>query len=289
MDNEQLQKLQAKIDNLDKTLQQIISENRSNLEVAKRLQTLLSPERIDHIAGFKCQARYLSSMERASEYFDIFCSPNNRDIWIFFSMSDSYTLGSILLQSINQITSRKLIEKNPELGSEEVFQEVANEILESKQASECRLAVVKIDSHSLMLQASLRGFCPILHRQKDKNVFETFKTLSDGSFDKGQLFLKSFNSQKALAKEEAYHYSTLLEAGSRIYLVGSEWNNKAKDINEFLAPLLKDINYKNLQASILEDLNYLLQTMQKYMQEDKNDADLSALALEVSANKLHVL
>ncbi len=286
MSDKELGQIKEKLLSFEKRIQELIASTQEDLMIAEQLQKILTPNRVPEIPGLKCIARYIPAFQISSEGFDVLPTKDGRQLWIVTSMAGNFGLSSLLLQTLVHLQSRAFVEAKPKVSVEELFNDLSTSLSEAKKAAPYRLFVARLDLTSLQMSGVAIGSLPLLVRRKDKNHYSDWSWAQDQSLRlKPENLAPAFSAAPTLARD-AYAFSMQLEPGMRAVILSSEWKSNAKSLDDFSKTL--DLGNTVAENDLLKDLNILLMRAEDSLKKEKRECDISALAIEIDAKKLHL-
>lgn len=282
-----LKALKAKLVDFEKKLQDLLLSTQEDLSLAEDLQKLLMPNRVPEVAGLNIMARYIPAFQISSESFDVIPTKEGRQVWIITAQTETFGLSSVLLQNMVHLQSQALVESRPKISVEELFNDLSTSLSRAKKAAHYRLLVARIDVSTLQMSGVGIGAVPVLIKHREGAHYENWRWGQADAFALNPRWLEPAFSATPTLAQQAYSFSYHLRPGTRGLIVGSEWLSTAKSLKDFEKALrLDEVSDEN--QDLLKDLNAFLMQAQEHLSEAKKSCDLSALAFEVDAKKLHL-
>lgn len=279
--------LKAKLVDFEKKLQDLLVSTQEDLGLAEELQKLLMPNRVPDVAGLNIMARYIPAYQISSESFDVIPTKEGRQVWIVTAQTETFGLSSVLLQNMVHLQSQALVDSRPKISVEELFNDLSTSLSRAKKAAHYRLMVARIDVSTLQLSGVGIGAIPLLIKHRDGAHYEPWRWGQADAFALNPTWLEpAFSATPTLARQ-AYSFSYHLRPGTRGLILGSEWLSTAKSLKDFEEALsLSELS--NEHHELIKDLNSVLMRAQEHLSDVKKSCDLSALAFEIDAKKLHL-
>lgn len=281
--------LKSKIAKLEKQLGEILENTRADLELATVLQKLLIPNRAETIAGIECLTRYYSAGQLNSDTYDILISPNGRYLWFVHMWTGSFGLSSLFMHAIVQLQAQTQSKAEPRASVEDFFDVITLTLAESKKPLPYRIRLGCLDTGTLKLRSLSKGFPPLLKRTRRGAGVSEWQPLGlEGYQDEGAL--ESALTTDNLTSNGAILTETVLEPGSRLFSLSPTWNRDAKTWKTFMAPLQIATGESGSRpdTDLKDDANHLLYHAEAYTKLQPAPQDLSVIAVEIDANKLHL-
>lgn len=282
-----LEILKARLEAFEKNLQDLVRTTQEDLIVAEALQKALMPNRVPEIPGIKIFAKLMSAKQLSAESFDILPTRDHRAIWIITSWTERFGLSSLLLQVLVHLQSVALLETQHSLGVSELFNDLSLALTQTQKSGHYCLRVLKLDMTTLKLQGHSVGLGPLLVRKRKGTKLGDFEMLqAEGLIQNPAWMQKGFSERPVLA-EDSYTVSGTLEPGSRLFVLGREWNAPAGDLESLIAPL--GLSMASTQtADAQEDLNQLMFNADQHRKKLGLESDITGISLEIDPRKLHL-
>jgi hypothetical protein len=277
--------LKSKLEGLEKGLRQLLESTENDLAIARELQKALMPNRVPDIAGLTVFGRFISAGELSAEAFDLLPTKDGRQLWFTASWASSFGLGSLLLQTLVHLQSRALVESKPRLTPAEAFNDLSTALTQARRAGQYRLMVARLDMASLQVEGTAIGMPPLLRRTREKNLYSAFETVQDEALRRAPDLLKPTSSAAPVLAADAYTFSFTLPPGSRLFYLSPSWRDPST-VGEYTQPL--QLGAASPDSQLIDDLNSLLIAGERHMQMLGRRTDLTALAFEVDARRLHL-
>jgi len=282
------EELNSKINKLEKQVSSILENSKNDLEMAKKLQKTLIPNRTRNIAGIETLARYYSAGQLNADSFDILSSQNSRFLWAFHIWTGSFGLSTMFMQAMVQAQASAFTEENQSLEVKDFFNLIVKTFSESTKPHPYRLRVIKMDTGTLKTQALSYGFAPLLKRTPSPAGYGQWQVLGTDSF-KSQHMMNAVSSE-TIDYKEAHFSDFVIEPGSRLFSISPTWNREVSEWKDHYAPLKVAQGDEGARSDtdLKDDLNHLLYNAEEYTKKCKEPQDLSVLAFEVDKKKLHL-
>ena len=285
---DEFDKIKIKLEKLQTHLEVLLQNAELDLEIAAQLQKLLHQNRLNEVHGIECVARYISAHGISSEGFDLITTQKGREVWMVFSWAETFGLSSILLQSMIHLQSKALIEAKSNLQPADVFNDLSHCLAQAKKAGHYRLLVAKFDTAHLKISGCAVGFAPFMMRTKEKNQFQNLALCQPEALSQKPQLLNAGMSSTPTPSQDAYHFHFPVPTGSRLYFLSSTFS-EAKSLEEFkIASALFTEKSMKLQSDLVDDLNLMLMNAEDFLKSHGKTADITAVALQVDASKLHL-
>ncbi len=283
-----IRNLQERLVRLERELRSLLETTQEDLRLARTLQTQLMPNRLPEMVGLQCHARYISARELSSESYDLIPVHRNRELWIVQSWTSSFGLSSVLLQSLVRMKSTELIQNSQGPQVEKVFDDLTESLTQAQKKGTYRLLVARIDLNKLLLEGVAIGQAPLLVRSYTKGVMGEMAYVSPEPILKNASLLSRASSETPISSLRAYRFSHTLEAGSRVFVTGSEWNADSP-----LEDWAKPLRFKNLlddgkEDVLLANLNHLAMSMEDHLKTKGRTSDVTVIGLEINPRLLHL-
>lgn len=283
MDPSDFKLLKERLQRLELSLQKMLEHTHEDLKIAESLQKLLSQNRLPNVPGLKVQARYIPALQICSESFDIVPTKDHKQIWFVMSWTQTHGLSSLLLQALVHLQSQAILDAKPKISLDEAFNDLSMALAEAKKEGLYRLTLCRLDVASLQMTGLSAGGAPLIFKKR-----RDWKILGEEAFQ--QNFAEHFtapSSANPRLADKALAFSFTFEPGSRLFLMGASWNAKAANLQEYLHSLEIE-SMAQTEAHLLDDFNHLLIRAQKHLKTKNEENDLTLLAMEVDAKKLHL-
>jgi hypothetical protein len=285
-DDNNLKQLQTRLNKLEEEIRLILESTQEDLRIARSLQAQLMPNRLPQITGIEAQARYISAKELSSESYDLIPVHRNRELWIIHSWTSNFGLSGVLLQTLVHMRSKQLVLESQSPEVEVVFDQLTESLCETQKKGSYRLLVAKLDLNALKLSGVAIGSVPFLKRSYSKGSLGEFSYIEAEPLLKNPKLLERALGTEPLSALRAYRFSDQLEAGSRLYLMGREWNGQAS-LENFAEPLkFKTLLQSSPEDTLLSNLNNLAMRIQDHIKNQKHD--ITVLGLELNSRLLHL-
>lgn len=283
----EFEKLKGKLEKLQSHLEVLLHSAEEDLEIGAGLQKLLHKNRLPEVHGLKCLARYISAHGISSEGFDLIATKKGREVWMIFSWAETYGLSSILLQSMIHLQSKALVEAKSDLSAEEIFNDLSISLASAKKAGHYRLLVAKFDTAHLKISGCATGFAPFLLRKREKNQFTPVELCQPEALLQNPGLLSPAMSTAPVLAKDAYSFHFSIPTGSRLYFLSSGFS-ESNSVEEFKESS-RLFGKKDMAPSseLLEDLNLILMNAEDHLKAKNKSMDLTAVAMEIDASKLH--
>jgi len=283
----EIDKLKAKLEKLEAGLRDLLESTGRDLEVARELQKTLLKNRTPEISGLTVFARFISAGELSAEAFDLLPTKDGRQLWFTASWTSTFGLGSLLLQTLVHLQSRALVESKPRITPSEAFNDISTALTQARRAGKYRLMVGRLDMSSLLVEGVSIGMAPLLRRTREKNRFGAFETVQDEAFRQSPHLIQPGMSAAPTLAADAHNFSFTLAPGSRLFYLSPTWREPLT-VGEFTQPLRLSDENGQTGLDLSDDMNRLLLAAEKYLENRGTKADLTALAFEVDARRLHL-
>lgn len=283
----ELEILKARLEAFEKNLQDLLKNTEEDLRIAEGLQKALMPNRVPGITGLKIHAKFISAKQLSSESFDIIESKDKRYVWIVNSWTERYGLSSLLLQVLVHLQSVALVNSFSSPDIHQVFNDLSLSLTQTQKTGHYSLRVLRLDLSTLKIQGLSIGQGPLLIRKLEGarlGGFEIFQ--AEMLMQNPALLQKAFSANPVLA-ENAYAFTGSLEPGTRLYILGKEWNAPSADLQSFVAPLALLSGVKP-GSETLDDLNHLVYRADEFRKKLGLESDITGISLEIDARKLHL-
>ncbi|MEO5668661.1 MAG: hypothetical protein ABIR96_11430 [Bdellovibrionota bacterium] len=283
-----LKQLQERLQRLEKELVSLFDATQEDLRLARALQSQLMPNRIPEMTGLQCQARYISARELSSESYDLIPVHRNRELWIVQSWTSSFGLSSVLLQSLIHTKSVELVQTAQGPSVEKVFDDLTESITAAQKKGSYRLMVAKLDLNKLLLEGVGIGQAPVFARKYEKGILGDISYVEPEPLLKNPALMARAPSTDPISSLRAYRFSQNLEAGSRFFVTGSEWNS-GTELADYAKPLdLKGLIGTDTEDNLLANINHLAISMEDHMKAQQKKSDITVIGFELNSRLLHL-
>jgi len=283
-----LKQLQERLQRLERELNVLFEATQDDLQLARALQSQLMPNRLPEMIGLQCQARYISARELSSESYDLIPVHRNRELWIVQSWTSSFGLSSVLLQSLLHTKSVELLQNAQGPSVEKVFDDLTESLTSAQKKGSYRLLVARLDLNKLLLEGVAVGQTPIFARKYEKGVLGDMAYVEPEALLKNPSLLNRAPSTEPISSLRAYRFSQNLEAGSRFFITGSEWNGQAA-LTDYAKPLnLKGLMGDGIEDNLLSNINHLAISMEDHMKTQEKKSDVTVIGFELNSRLLHL-
>jgi hypothetical protein len=246
--------LLTKLNLLEAQLQKLVVAAKEDLELAKGLQKLLTPNRLPKIAGVDCVAKHVSALGLSSDGFEIQPAKTGRSVDILMYWTESYGLSSVLLQSLIHFSLKT---KDSELLKvSELFEFLSSELNTAKKSGQFKLLIARLELHTLKLSGLAQGLQAPFTKARGSNSWLPCAKLG-------------------LHDDEPQAFQTQLSPGSSLLFLGSAW--AAHELTQVPS---------DPSASLLDDMNQIAVEMQKILGTESSD--LSLVGVHIDSKKLHL-
>ncbi|MBS1985019.1 MAG: hypothetical protein JST16_12690 [Bdellovibrionales bacterium] len=282
---EALDTLKTRLLQLEQSLKRIAETMDSDLNIGRELQKVLMPNRTPEIPGLKTHARYISAQQIASESFDLIPTKDGKELWTIVAWTESFGLSSVLLQALVHIQSRAIVQARPLVTPAEIFDEISTSMTGARKAGAYRLMVSRLNVASLEMSGVSMGMPPWMRRTRNAAGYSPLEFVQSEAFASDPSLLDPCSSAAPRLATEAYHFAFTLAPGNRLHFLTSAWAGHLP-----LAARLKNLESDKLDANadLLGEMNHLLIHAGHQLKKSGREADISALAFEVDAKKLHL-
>jgi len=280
--------LQERLSKLESDLRMMLESTQEDLQIARALQSQLMPNRLPDITGLQTQSRYISALDLSSESYDLIPVHKNRELWVLHTWTSNFGLSSVLLQTLLHMKSAELVKdaQSPEV--EVVFDQLTEALCGAQKKGSYRLMVAKLDLNKLLLTGVSAGQAPILLRKFEKGVLGDFSFIEPEGLIKNSKLLDRAPSHEPISALRANRFSHQVAAGSRIFIVGREWNADST-LENFAKPLgLQNILDPDKEDSLLSNLNGLAMKMEDHIKTQPRKSDVTVLGFEINPKVLHL-
>jgi hypothetical protein len=283
-----MKQLQERLMRLERELKILFESTQEDLQMARALQSQLMPNRLPEMIGLQCQARYISARELSSESYDLIPVHRNRELWIIQSWTSSFGLSSVLLQSLLHAKSTELVSTAQGPSVEKVFDDLTESLSSAQKKGTYRLMVARLDLNKLLLEGVGIGQAPVFSRKYEKGSLGDMAYVEPEPILKNASLMQRAPSSEPISALRAYRFSQNLEAGSRFFITGTEWNGDAA-----LLDYAKPLNLKGLLGDLSEDnllanLNHLAISMEDHMKTQEKKSDVTVIGFELNSRLLHL-
>jgi hypothetical protein len=283
-----LKTLQERLMKLERELKLMLESTQEDLRLARTLQSQLMPNRLPEMVGVQCQARYISARELSSESYDLIPVHRNRELWIFQSWTSSFGLSSVLLQSLIRMKSIELVQNTQGPSVEKVFDELTESLTSAQKHGWYRLMVARIDLNKLVVDGVAVGQAPLFKRSYEKGVLGEMSYVEPEAVLKNPSLLSRASSSDPISSLRAYRFSQVFEAGSRLFVTGTEWNGEAS-LSDYAKPLdLKNIWGSSQEDALLVNINHLAIGMEDHLKSQQRRSDITVVGFEFNSRLLHL-
>ncbi len=288
MSKDSIEHLKERFQKLEKDLKTLLESTQDDLHLARALQNHLTPTQIPELPGIKGSIRYVSAMEMNSESFDFIPLKNNKELWIIQAWTSSFGLSNVLMQSLIKIKSVQILEKQDNPVPEVIFDLLTETMVEAQKKGSYRLGITKIDIKKLEITGISIGQPPILFREYEKGSLGQFAWIAPEALIANSQLLEAADSTSPISSLRAYRYNKVVQAGSRLYFTGRQWNPKSS-FEDYAKPFeLKNIRENDRDDSLLSNMNHLSIRMKDHLERTDHKADITLIALEIDPRTLRL-
>jgi len=284
--NKNILDLQEKLKKLEGHLQVLLKNAENDIELASHIQKKYFQNRLPSIPGIKCLSRYISSYGLNADGIDVFTHHKGRDIWVIGYWTQSFGLNSLLTQTLVNLQTQKSIQSSSDrLDASQVFDDLSLCLCDAKKQGLYRLFVAKLDTHSLNFSGFSTGSLPIFTREQRGRAWQTTKFLNSTAFASHVELLEAANSSAPITSDRAHAFNHTFSPGTRFFYFGNSWSTGLN-----FEAIQSVFNFSELaqDSDLVDDLNHLFISCQNEMKEHEQSGDLSAIAFEIDARKLHL-
>jgi sigma-B regulation protein RsbU (phosphoserine phosphatase) len=266
----QLNQYEDDIEELNQYVKSLISQIQVEIQLAHKIQKALVPTEIPSIPGLEFSSKYLASMIKGGDYFDIFELQNKFHFGVLVASSTGHAMSALFLSILLKITARVEAKKGMAPGEvlNLVSKEIAQEITDESEAS---LFYCNFDRKSLSFTYSGAGLVGSYLISNNKA---------------NELTLKG----PALCKTRCKDYKTQkisLNPKDRIVLVSEGVLRAAtEEGDEFGSDRLLELLQKNVELGVHELRNEILFEVQKFSKQKELQRDLTVLVVDVKEKVL---
>lgn len=283
-----LKQLQERLQRLEKELVSLFESTQEDLRLARALQKQLMPNRLPEMVGLQCHARYISARELSSESYDLIPVHRNRELWIVQSWTSSFGLSSVLLQSLIHTKSAELVQSAQGPSVEKVFDDLTESLTSAQKKGTYRLMVARLDLNKLILEGVAVGQTPVFVRKFEKGLLGEMSYIEPEPLLKNPSLLAPASSTDPISALRAYRFTRGLEAGSRFFVTGSDWNSEAQ-LADYAKPLtLKALAGEENEDKLLSNINHLAMSMEDHLKAKSKKADITVIGFELNSRLLHL-
>ena len=280
-----LDALKGRLNQLEQTLSRLVNGMEEDIAVARELQRALMPNHTPAVPGLRSLARYISAQQIHSESFDLIPTKDNRELWVVTAWTQTFGLSSILLQALVHLQSRAIVESRPKITPAETFNEISTALTGARKSGAYRLMVTKLNLANLELSGVAVGQMPWLRRTRQgSSGFGAWDFVQPEPLRLRPELIRPASSESPTMAAQAYSFQAQLSPGTRLFYLSPGWNEQAA-LNDYLAPLALE---SAPQEDLPGDLNHLLMGAQAQLKRAEREADITGLAFEIDAKKLHL-
>jgi hypothetical protein len=292
-----LEAFKAKLSKLETHLKSLLESSSEELHIAKELQKLLHPNRLEKVPGIECLARYISAQDLSCEGFDFLTpkGPHPRESWFVGSWSETFGMSSLLIQTLIKLQSEFTVNRGSPLGPEEFFNSLLASLEGARKKGRVRLLVARLNHHSLKWEGRSVGFAPFLIRRPTPATgFGSWEWTDlrgvQASKDQEKLLAPQTTAE---APKFAWNFDFTLSPGARLAFLSPGWaqTESFSEYEKLLWKNLENSKKKNTLSptnTLVDDLNALLIEAEDFLKSKKVERDISAVVWQVSPTKLHL-
>lgn len=122
----ELAHLRLRLTAMNSRLESVIDQIGHEVKLATKVQRLLSPVELPHIAGFEFSTKFIPGMRSGGDYFDIFEHEDRLRFGVLLSASSGYSMSALFLSILMKISSR--LEARRGMQPHEMIGTIAREI-----------------------------------------------------------------------------------------------------------------------------------------------------------------
>lgn len=131
---EELALYKARMKSLNLELEKVIAEVGRDLQLALKIQKMLSPTDPPKISGFEMSSKFIPGMKRGGNYFDVFEHQDKLKFSILMSSCSGFNVSSLLLSILIKMTSQ--IEARKGTPTQVLVQQIISELQPLMSAQE---------------------------------------------------------------------------------------------------------------------------------------------------------
>lgn len=282
------QQLQERLKKLEFELRNMLESTNNDLQLARMLQTQLMPNRLPNIIGLQTQARYISARELSSESYDLIPANNNRELWMIHSWTSNFGLSAVLLQTLLHLKSTEILKNGHTPEVHVVFDQITEALCMAQKKGSYRLMVAKLDLNTLTLSGTSIGQAPFLIRKFEKGILSEYVFVEPDMILKNPSLMERALSSDPLSALKANRFDYLVSPGSRLFLVGREWNSEAK-LDTLAKPLeLQTLFDTDKTDTLLSNINNLAIKIEDHIKNNTKKSDITIIGFEVNSKLLHL-
>ena len=152
-------------------LQTFVERMNVDVQVLKKIHRALVPTEIPHIPGFDFSSKFIPSLERGGDYFDVFEHEDKFRFGIVMAGSSGYSISALFLSVLLKLTGQ--MEARKGLQPEEVFKKIVSELAPQMLAPDhASLFYGVIDRRTYELKYVASGPLQMLLYQNQKQRLE---------------------------------------------------------------------------------------------------------------------
>jgi sigma-B regulation protein RsbU (phosphoserine phosphatase) len=127
----------TKIKTLNIELEKVISEVGRDLQMALKIQKMLSPTEPPKVSGFEMSSKFIPGMKKGGNYFDVFEHQDKLKFSVLMSSCSGFNISSLLLSVLIKMTSMIEARKGtlPHVLIQQIFQELQPLMTPQEEAS----------------------------------------------------------------------------------------------------------------------------------------------------------
>lgn len=287
-DSDPFGELKKRLISLEGHLKTLSAGMDEDLRTARELQKYLIPNRTPEVTGLKTYARYIGGGELSSESFDLIPSKDGKELWIVTLWSESFGLSSVLLQALVHLQTTALLSSRTKLSSMDVFNELSASASGARKSGRYRLSVTRIDTTSLECEGTSIGFAPWFRRRQSAGGWSGAEPVQAEALNLDPALIQPANSAAPRLAADAYAYRFHAGPGTRTFFFTHAWAPESGRLEEIIQPLKLSEAPAKTTGDLAGDMNAVTMRAQDAIRASGFNGDLTMIAFEVDAKKLHL-